>query len=180
MKPKKNRKPGAMDNCQTPAYALDPLVPYLKAANIHTIWECASGEGYMVQALEDSGFGVIATDIKMDEVAYDFFNIEAHNIEDVDAIVTNPPYSIKYEWTERCYELGKPWALLMPVEFLGTVHGGDLFDEHGVQVIMMRPRINFKMPNKGWDGKGAQFPVAWYTWGLNLPSDLLFKRVNRR
>ena len=183
MKPKSNRKPGKLDNCQTPRYALDPLIPYLKAAKFQRIWEPAAGEGLLVEALLLAGFDVTATDILYDpyiekDFSFDFFEFETGN--EWDCIVTNPPYSVKYEWTQRCFDLGKPWALLMPVEMLGTVKGGDMFSEHGVQMIVMRPRINFKMPNKGWDGRGAQFPVAWYTWGMNLGKALTFKRIVRR
>lgn len=182
MKPKSNRKPGPLDNCQTPPYALTPLIPYLKSANIHTIWEPAAGEGFLVNALRDNDFEVIASDIRdhSNSRTDDFFSVTGFfEYYQWEAIVTNPPYSIKYDWVRRCYELGKPWALLMPVEMLGTVTGGNLFARYGVQVMMLRPRINFKMPNKGWDGGGAQFPVAWYTWKLNLPSDLMFERIYR-
>ena len=183
MKPTKNRKPGRLDLCQTPSYALEPLIPHLKRAKFRRIWECASGEMYLANALADHGFDVIATDIlyddrvKLEGFTFDFFEYETSNKYDV--IVTNPPYSMKPEWVERCYELGKPWALLMPVEFLGTVKGGEMFNKHRLQVIFMYPRINFKMPNKGWDST-AQFPTAWFTWGLNLPRDMMFVRIKRR
>lgn len=177
MKPKSNRKPGPMDNCQTPPYALDPLIPFLKSANIHTIWEPAVGEGYLSRALRLSGFDVVDTDIndKYGEL-HDFFKYEAGGY---DAIVTNPPYSMKSEWTFRCFQLRKPWALLMPVEFLGTVKACEMFGHFGVQVMFLYPRVNFKMPNKGWSGGGAQFPTAWYTYGLNLSRDNMFVRIHR-
>jgi hypothetical protein len=34
--------------------------------------------------------------------------------------------------------------------------------------IFFKRRINFKMPNKGWTGTGAQFPTFWFTRGLNI------------
>ena len=174
MKPKSNRKPGPMDNCQTPPYALTPLIPYLKSAKLHTIWEPATGEGLLTNELKRHGFEAIGTDIIDGTDFFDFTPWGRYS-----AIVTNPPYSIKYEWTMQCYKLGKPWALLMPVEFLGTVKGGEMFGHFGVQVMMLYPRVNFKMPNKGWEGGGAQFPTAWYTWGLNLSRDLMFARIDR-
>lgn len=176
MKPKSNRKPGKLDLCQTPNYALDPLVPHLKRAKFRTIWECASGEGLLASALRLNGFDVVDTDI-LDSYGHDFFEYYPGSV--YDCIVTNPPYSLKYEWTQRCYDLGKPFALLMPVEMLGTVKGGDMFKAYGVQVIFMRPRINYKMPKKGWGG-AAQFPTAWFTWQLKLPKDNLFVRITRR
>jgi hypothetical protein len=112
---------------------------------------------------------------------YDFFDYDlTFDGKGYDAIITNPPYSMKYEWTWRCYHLHKPFALLMPVEMLGTVKGGDMFADYGIRVMLLRPRVNFKMPNKGWEGGGAQFPVAWFTHGLHLPSRLMFERIKRR
>lgn len=176
MKPKSNRKPGPMDNCQTPPYALDPLIPYLKSAKLHTIWEPAAGEGLLAAALRSHGFDVVDTDIN-DAYQHDFFE---HDISGItDCIVTNPPYSLKYSWIEHCCLLGKQWALLMPVETIGAGTAHKLFDKHGVQIIYMRPRVDFLMPHALWAGKGAQFPVAWFTHGLNLPKDMVFAVLDK-
>ena len=35
-------------------------------------------------------------------------------------------------------------------------------------MIVMDRRINFKMPQLGWEGSGSQFPVAWFTNGLGI------------
>lgn len=164
--------PQGMDACQTPAYALDPLLPYLSLD--WTIWEPAAGEGLLVEALYDSGFyenRVIAGDILTGQNFFDY------QPDGWDCLVTNPPYSIQFQWLERCYQLTKPFALLLKVETLGTKTAQELFDQHGVEVIFVSPRINFKMPNKGWDGGGAQFPTAWYTWGLNIGRQITFAKV---
>ena len=173
-KPKTNR-PGdeneakKYDACQTPAYAIGPLLQYLAPDLL--IWESAQGEGLLVEALHDNGFRVTGSDIV---TGHNFFNWQPEHW----AIqVTNPPYSIKYKWLARSYALGLPFALLLPVETLGAATGQALFKQHGVQVIFLDQRVNFKMPNTGWDGKGAQFPVAWFTWGLGLPSDMVFGQL---
>jgi hypothetical protein len=170
MKPKKNYKPGPMDNCQTPPYALNPLLKYLSRSQ--TIWEPAMGEGILARALHQKGFQVVASDIQNEQ---DFFEYhtrwkfpQENEYGDCcwDVIVTNPPYSGKAEWIQRCYELGKPFALLLPVETLGVKKTSRWFSVYGIQVLFMIPRIDFKMPNKGWLGGGSQFPTAWFTWGL--------------
>lgn len=163
MKPKQNYKPGVLDNCQTPEYALEPLLPYLNS-DWH-IWECAAGERYLLDALRSKGYSVVGTDI-LDYFSTDFLVDSPKFI--FDCIVTNPPYGLKYLWIERCYELGKPFALLMPVETLGAKTAQVQFAKHGIQVIFMNQRVDFKMPNKGFTGS-AQFPTAWFTWGLNAP-----------
>jgi hypothetical protein len=163
MKPKLNRagdsaKSESYDRCQTPAYALAPLLPYLRPS--WRIWEPASGEGYLADAIEDAGHTVTRSDLL---TGTNFFTAEPPAY---DVLITNPPYSVKYEWIERCYELGRPWALLMPVETLSAAKGIRLFERHGVEVTILEPRINFKMPDKGWVNSSAQFPVAWFSWRL--------------
>lgn len=176
-KPKTNRAgdkyiPQRQDLCQTPPYALDPLLPYL--SNEWTIWEPACGEGLLVEGLYDSGIkSVVSGDI---QTGQNFFE---YTPEYWDCLVTNPPFSIKYDWLEHCYELQKPFALLIPVETLGAKTAQVLFRQHGIEVIFLDQRINFKMPNKGWDGNGAQFPVAWFTWGLNIGQQMVFASVRR-
>lgn len=59
----------SFDRCQTPAYALDPLLPYLDPS--WTIWECAAGEGNLSRALRDRGFTVVATDLLTEHIGED-------------------------------------------------------------------------------------------------------------
>jgi hypothetical protein len=157
------------DFCQTPAYALDPLLPYLDPR--WRIWEPAAGEGLLVEALLDSGFNEVqGTDILTDQ---NFFKYEAVFW---DVIVTNPPYSLKFEWLERCYALGQPFALLVPVEMLGAKTAQELMQKHGFEIMLLDQRVDFKMPNKGWDGAGSQFPVMWLCWKL-LPQQVVFGSI---
>lgn len=155
MKPKQNHKPGTIDDCQTPGYAVDPIVPYLQGK---LVWEPARGDGYMMEALARHCKTVYGTDIKG---GFDFFERELE--AKYNLIVTNPPYSLKYEWLERCYSLHKPFALLVPVEMLGSGKAQAMFREHGIEITLISPRVDFKMPNKGWGGS-AQFPVCWISW----------------
>jgi hypothetical protein len=151
--------PQGYDACQTPPAALDPLWPHLRQFNF--IWEPAAGEGLLAEALRKR-FGVVASDIL---TGHNFFTWQPPAWE---CLVTNPPYSLKYPWLRRCYELSRPFALLVPVETLGAQSAHRLFARYGVEVIFMTKRVNFKMPNKGWAGKGAQFPVCWVTHGLGI------------
>ena len=174
MKPKENKghNTGTYDECQTPPYALDPLIPYLD--KMYRVWEPAAGELTLASELSMKGYEVVASDIKYRE-GDDFF-LERHYGA---TIVTNPPYSIKYDWLEHCYMIGNPFALLMPVEMLGTAKGQDLFERYGIEIIFMSPRVDFYMPHKGWKGGGAQFPTAWFTWKLNLPKEINFATLNK-
>jgi hypothetical protein len=165
-RPKPPMMKGRPDDFQTPPEALWPLMDLLEPD--WTIWECASGEGNLVRAMTGWGWPVIGTDILQDP-QFDFLTYEPPHW---DCIVTNPPYKYKTEFISRCYELGKPWALLMPLTTLEGQKRQPLFRENGVQIILFDRRINFKTPSG--EGGGSWFMTAWFTWGLGLESELTF------
>lgn len=155
---------GSSDDFQTPPEALYPLIPFLKKE--WTIWEPAAGEGNLVKELERLKFNVVFSDI-MD--GHDFL---LWTPPQFDCIITNPPYTLKQDFLERCYKLKKPFALLLPLTTFETPKRQQLFRDNGVQVLFFDKRINFTTPSKS--GGGAWFATAWFTWGLDLPRDLNF------
>jgi len=161
------------DRCQTPPYALDPLLPYIPKHM--TVWEPAVGEGYLANEMIRKGYEVVGTDLcySTTEDNQDFL---ISDIPEVDCIITNPPYSIKYEWIARCYEIELPFALLIPVDTIGAAKAQALFSKYGISILYMNQRIDFKMPDKGWSGSGSFFPTAWYTYKL-LPEPIMFSSV---
>ncbi len=152
------------DRCQTPPYALTPLLPYLPKQS--RIWESAAGEGLLAEELRSHGYNVCETDV-LD--GHNFFETRCYA---VDVQVTNPPYSIKYKWMTRSYEIGLPFALLMPVDVFGSIEALELYERYGWEVIALKGRIDYKMPSKGWAGVGAQFTSFWFTHGLNIGKEL--------
>lgn len=155
------------DRCYTPAYALDPLLPYLPAG---MVWESAAGSGHMVRALKAAGREVYASEIERGE------NFFTHTPPAACAVqVTNPPYSSKYHWIERSYALGLPWALLLPLETLGAWSAQKHFRKHGVEVLILNKRVNYYMPVKGIEGS-ANFPSAWFCWRV-LPAPIVYGSI---
>lgn len=160
---------GSSDDFQTPPKALWPLMPFLDTN--WTIWECANGEGNLTEFLQEQGYTVIATDLH--KTGHDFLKWQPK--QEYDCVITNPPYSLKQEFLERCYDLGKPFALLLPLTTFETWKRQRLFKSHGVEVIFFDKRINFHTPSG--EGGGSWFATAWFTWGLELPSVLNFVRL---
>ena len=158
---------GSPDDFQTPPEALAPLLPYLNKE--WTIWECAMGKGYLVDELRRLGYKVVGTDIL---TGTDFITagIEA------DCIITTPPYKYKQEFLERCYSLGKPFALLMPLTALETGKRQRLYKQHGLEMILFDKRINLETPNK-IEKSSSWFASAWYTNGLNIGTQLTFAEL---
>jgi hypothetical protein len=168
MPPKRNTR--YPDDFQTPPEALEPLLPFIPRT--WKVWEPACGKGYLVNRLRKLGYGVVATDILLGQ---DFLTYEP--AERWDVIVTNPPYSLRYEFIKRCYEFGRPWAMLMT---LTTIEGRRqrLFEEHGIEIMFLDRRINFETPNRPAGSSRSWFPVAWFCWKL-LPKPILFGKVPR-
>jgi len=168
----KSMKQGSPDDFQTPKEALLPLLPFLKKE--WNIWECAEGKGNLVRGLKEFGFNVVGSDILS---GTDFLKFDLTKPEP-DCIVTNPPFSLKQEFLERCYQLKKPFALLLPLTTFETAKRQKLFRDNGVQVIFFDKRIKFETPT-GKSGKHSSpwFATAWFTWGLNLQKDMMFVKL---
>lgn len=155
------------DDFQTPPEALEFLYPYLPSH--WKIWEPAAGQGLLVAGLREHGYEVEGSDI----TTGDDFLVSERNCN---MIVTNPPFSLKLEFLERCYALGKPFALLLPLTALETEKRQRLFREHGIEIILLPRRINFVTPNKR--ESSSWFATAWFTHGLNIGRQLTFSQVN--
>lgn len=153
------------DLFQTDPAALFPLLPYLEP--FKRIWEPAAGMGMLASYLKLEGHEVTLTDI---DRGFDFLEIEPR---ECDAIVTNPPYSIKDAWIDRCYDIGKPFALLMPYTALEGHRRQALFRRYGVDLLFLPRRVTFITPS-GKKG-GAWFPTAWFTYKM-LPERMIFSK----
>ena len=147
---------------QTPPEALYPLYPYLNKE--WTIWECAEGKGNLTRELRSEGYSVIGSDILTGQ---DFLTWQP---EHFDCIVTNPPYSEKQLFLTRAYELGKPFAFLLPLTTFETSKRQELFRTYGLEVILFDKRINFETPHQA-DSK-SWFATAWFTNWLNIGRQL--------
>jgi hypothetical protein len=148
------------DFFQTPNYATDLIIPYLPAG---VIWECASGNGKIANRLARD---VIQTDIQSG------FNFLADKQESrFDLIVTNPPFSLKRKFFEKCLSYNVPFALLLPVDFCGWILRA-MMDDRSQWLIPTR-RIDYITPTgrQGADST-AQYHSGWFCYGLNLPKQI--------
>lgn len=160
-------KKGNPNDFQTPPEALIPIFPFLNKN--WKIWECASGKGNLVKAFKKEGFDVVESDILKGK---DFLKYEPN---DYDCIVTNPPFSIKQDFLQRAFELGKPFAFLLPLTTLETKKRQELFDQNGIEIVFVDKRINFETPDG--TGEGSWFATAWFTHGLNIGKEMTFSSL---
>ena len=126
------------DEYYTPAYAVIPILKYLKSGA--TIW-CPfdTEESQYVKIFSANGFHVIHGHIRTGQ---DFFTVP---VPDCDYIISNPPYSLKGEVIKRLYEIGKPFAML--INFQGIFDSKErfkMFRENRVEMLWLSPRISYK------------------------------------
>lgn len=172
---------GSPDDFQTPIFALDPILPLINREL--PVWDPSCGRGNLVAAFRRNGFWAIGSDVEVfsnsvaePDMIGDFLHTgwEAvcNHVPMLDpgmipTIVTNPPYSVKDEFISRCYKLGCPFALLMPITAIEGRKRQPLYRKYGVHIIALPKRVNFETPSG--EGSGAWFPVAWYTYKLQMP-----------
>ena len=145
------------DECYTPPKAVEPILDFLDKDKIY--YDCTSGiSSSIVDYLNANGFTCLSSGDR------DFLN---DTLPHFDVVLTNPPYSKKDKFIERCYEINKPFALLLPVSSLQGIKRGAMFSK-GLELLVLKKRIDFT-------GKGSpHFGVAWFCYNL-LPQTLLFK-----
>lgn len=140
------------DFFQTPNYAVDLLIPYIPR-NITWVWEPACGDGKIVQRLTENGYGVYPSDIRksngwVQSHVHNFISDplpkNIHFLEDSWCIITNPPFSLKETFYNRCIEHRVPFALLIPADYsIWITKAINL----GAEKIIPERRIDFITPD---------------------------------
>ncbi|SRR5258706_2448319 len=183
-------KPQGRDLFQTPDYATDLLVPFLKVLwnknKYFSIWECAAGEGKIANRLESYGFKVNASELNTkskytvgnfltDDCPIHFPYPNHANV----CIVTNPPFSLKKKFYLRCLEYNVPFALLIPWDMAGWMW--DAYKNENCQAIVPERRINFITPSGKSEitGNTANFHSFWLTRGFELENQFTFAPLSK-
>ena len=176
-KPRKNVKDPQLDLRYTPSYAVAPLLKELELSKKAFIWESACGENDLVNSIiNQSDLKVYGTDLS---TGHDFFDDKSvpepfidPDFNELTGIITNPPYSMKPQWVQRCFELTENVALLLPVESLASSKLRAIWDQNGgVSVLLMDTRIDFRGENEKWYQSSCNFSSAWFISGYNITPD---------
>lgn len=146
----------------TPEWVTRALIPHL-ARKPKSIWECAAGDGHMIQPLSEVA-EVWATDIRE---GHDFLSI---GYRDVDAIITNPPYALATEFISHALRLMEPVggmvAMLLRTDFDHAKSRSHLFRDCPAfaKKVVLTKRIIWFEPEPGSRGKSPSFNHCWMVW----------------
>lgn len=152
------------DECYTPEQAIKPLIKYLKKDKIY--YDCTSGiSSNIVDFLNNNDFKCLSSGSRNFINDNDLFG--KNKMPNFDVLITNPPYSKKDKFIEKCYKLKKPFALLLPVSSIQGKKRGYLFNKFGIELLVLNNRVDFT-------GKSSpHFGVAWFCYKI-LNKDLIF------
>lgn len=170
-------KEGPQDEYYTPDYVVEILVPFLHKKGFKTIWcPCDKHTSEYVKVLSNNGFNVVHTHI---EDGQDFLTYVPDF--DFDAIITNPPFSIKNEIIQKCISYGKPWALLLSATCIQSASLIQHLSKQTINFIIFDRRISYS-------GDRPPFPSWYFTHGIldknefyiyqEDPNDLYLKWYN--
>ena len=120
---------------------LDPILDTLKGK---VIYEPCCGNGAIVKYLEKKGFTVIARDLYTTEVKHDYL---AEEDPEYDVLITNPPFCIKHQFFEKAMMSGKPFIILLPLQFLVPKCSYDNIKKCAIDLIIMNPSPKFLNEN---------------------------------
>ena len=157
------------DEVYTPFYAVEPLLEFLPEDK--TIW-CPFDEEWSAfyNLLTEKGYKVVRSSLKEGK---DFFTYQP---ESWDILVSNPPFSKKNDVLERACKLGKPFALLLPVNCL---QGKKRFEIMGndIQILSFDGRIDYHTNNNmKTTTKGNHFGSAYFCRNI-LPTKLEIRQL---
>jgi hypothetical protein len=171
------------DLFQTPNYATELLIPFIPK-NVTHIWECAAGNCKITNVLKKHGYTVMSTDIKSD-IWVNYYNfitdvMKSEIIGDKNwMIITNPPFSLKKKFYDRCYEYNIPFGLLIPADYSAWIINSIRYEK--CEKIIPDRRIDFITPTglSGASGHTAYYHSMWLTSGFGLGKSETFVELTK-
>jgi hypothetical protein len=159
------------DEVFTPFYAVEPLLEFLPKDKI--VWCPFDVEwSAFYRLLTEKGYNVVRNSLSEGK---DFFEYEPKNW---DILVSNPPFSKKNAVLKRAYSLGKPFALLLPVNSIQSKHRFDIFNNE-IQLLVFDGRVDYHTKgNMQTTTKGNHFGSAYFCRNF-LPSKLELRRLEK-
>ncbi len=157
----------ASDEVYTPEYAVKPILKYIQPNQV--VWCPFDKEDSEFVKLISQNNKVVYSHI---DEGQNFFYYEPNHY---DVIISNPPFSCKDDVIKRLYELGRPYAVLLPIPSLqGQARFPYMTD---CQALIFDKRINYyTSPEKKEVQKGVSFG-SFYLCRNFLPKDLIFEKL---
>ena len=163
------------DEHYTPKFAVKPIIKYLKQQSFN---RCPfdTKESNYAKLLTEAGHNVLCTHI---DNGVNFFDYKINN--DIDYIISNPPYSLKTEVLQRLFEINIPFAMLVGVVGLfESQKRFDMFKNNKFEIMYFNKRVSYMkdyMSNKL--ELNPPFSSVYVCHNI-LPQQIVFEEINKK
>jgi hypothetical protein len=135
--PSKKHKRSEADFYPTPPECTHALLDFLKLDPKLIVWEPACGDGAISIVLEQRGYSVNSTDLRIDSGygvgGVDFLTSEKKG----DILFTNPPFNLSVEFINRCFELDLMlFALILKATYWHSLKRVNLFNRTNPRYVL--------------------------------------------
>jgi hypothetical protein len=127
-----------------------------------SILEPASGSGAISKILIKNGYEVISKDLSLGD---DFLK-ESNKF---DTIITNPPFSLAFEFIQKAKEISDYFAFLLPLSYLhgkkrfDNIYSDEKFPLSRIYVFTRYPMLGEPLRKDGKYNTGMMV-YAWFVW----------------
>lgn len=181
--------PTPVDGTESVIPALLVLREYLdaKGAPDCRVWEPACGDGRMARVLEWHGFDVLGTDIRetpgygiggIDFLKADEQHLGWNPAEDIDMIVSNPPFSLAELFIRKALSITPNVAMLLKATYWNAASRLPFFHEHKPAFVLpLTFRLAFLESERG---KSPLMDCIWVVWSAHGEENCVFEPIPRR
>jgi hypothetical protein len=177
----KRTKRKKLDFYETPAWAVDAVVPHIPFPAAGLVVDAGAGTGAIAEAVgrHHRNLEIIAVELQQDLIdkgrargvyACEFVkaNFETWVIERSapDIVIMNPPYSRAIEFIRRAMQIvkrGGHVAALLRLGFMASHSRTEFHDKHPARVLILNRRPSFT-----GDGCTDASDYAWFVWGSTI------------
>jgi len=156
------------DEFYTPDYAIQPILKYIGEKSVWCPFDTKKSNFVKLISKQTH------VEYSHIEKGEDFFKIN----KECDIIISNPPYSLKYEVFKRLFELKKPFAMLVGVVGLfESKKRFEMFRDNEFEIMYFNKRISyFKNYDDLKESLNPPFSSVYLCKNL-LPKKIMFENI---
>ena len=125
------------------------------------IFEAFYGDGHTYKYLSDNGYKVVG------KKGMDFFSRKGiEYLQQCDCVVSNPPFSKKYQIIKTVVEHRKPFILILPLSCVNTLSFRNCFQNKMNDVSILIPHGRMKFIKDGTVKKSPSFETCFICYKI--------------